>query len=175
MWDKCLALLSYRVVNFLSFMVISALLAFAIYLQDVQGLVPCPLCMIQRFAFYGMALLFLVGIFLPNKKWMTVSHAALLLLCGLVGLLAAGKQLWLIHFASYVPPCGADFYYMLQNLPFGQILFELIHGQGDCAKEEWFFMGVGIVTWSSLALLGFFLLSAALPWWRQYYNHRFNP
>ena len=34
--------------------VIAALLGFALYLEYVQHLEPCPLCMVQRFAFIGL-------------------------------------------------------------------------------------------------------------------------
>lgn len=160
--------LSLRMINFLAMLSVVGLLAFAIYLQNVKGLIPCPLCMVQRYAFYAMAILFFIGIFLPSTKWPLRIQSILLVLCAGVGLVAAGRQIWLIHFASYIPPCGADFYYMLHNLPFGQFIFELINGQGDCAKEEWFLFGVGIVTWSTLGLLFFFILGCLMPWLPKY-------
>src|SRR3990167_8115825 len=104
-----------RLVNSLSCLAVIILLALASYLQRVKGLEPCPLCMVQRLVFIGMAILFFIGIFLPTRSCVVKVHYSFILLLVLLGLAAVFRQLWLIHFSAVaVPSCGADFYYMVQ-------------------------------------------------------------
>ena len=42
----------------LGFLVCAGLMAFALYLQYVEGQEPCPLCMLQRVAFIDMMIVF---------------------------------------------------------------------------------------------------------------------
>ena len=44
------------------------LLSFGLYLQHVVGLVPCPMCIVQRYAMVLMALVAVLGAGLPGRK-----------------------------------------------------------------------------------------------------------
>ncbi len=149
-----------RLVNVLSCLAVVILLALASYLQRVKGLEPCPLCMVQRLIFIGMAILFFIGIFLPARPRVVKVHYSFVLLLVSLGLVAVFRQLWLIHFsAEQVPSCGADFYYMVQHLPWGQVLSEIVQGQGDCARDVWKVAGIGLPAWSALAFLFFWVVA----------------
>ena len=43
------------------FLACTSLIAFAYYLQYVQYQEPCPLCILQRLAFFGLGIVFLVA------------------------------------------------------------------------------------------------------------------
>lgn len=53
------------------------LLGFALYLQIVKDMLPCPLCVAQRYAFVGIALAAFIALCLPQKfkRWLLVAGA----------------------------------------------------------------------------------------------------
>ena len=50
-----------RLLNLLVFLGCAALLAFGLYLEHVEGLAPCPLCVVQRIEFVAVGLTCLFG------------------------------------------------------------------------------------------------------------------
>ena len=81
-----------------------ALLGAALYLQHVKDMQPCPLCVIQRYAFATIALICLISASMPNS--IRKASAALGVLAGLGGAATAGWQLWII--AHPLTSCGRD-------------------------------------------------------------------
>lgn len=47
---------------------LAGMLLFGIYLQNVVGLHPCPMCVVTRYCFVLVALAALVGALLPSPK-----------------------------------------------------------------------------------------------------------
>ena len=74
---------------------VAALLAFGLYLQHGLGLEPCPLCILQRIAFFGVGLFALLGTMLARWPWAGRGCAGGMLLCALGGLGLALWQSWL--------------------------------------------------------------------------------
>src|SRR2546430_16075121 len=72
----------------LGFVVCAGLLAYAYYLQYVEGIEPCPLCILQRVAVAGMGVVFLIAAFHNPGRIGAHVYAALLTVLGCVG--AAG-------------------------------------------------------------------------------------
>ena len=142
--------------------VCAALLGFGYFLQYVQGLEPCPLCMVQRGFFYAvMAVCLIAAIHAPQRIGITV-YAALALLFALGGAATAGRQVWLQHLpADKVSQCGPDLFFMLHNLPLSRTLEKLFYGSGECAAVDWKFLGVSIAGWS---LVWFAALGAYALW-----------
>src|SRR5688500_8427805 len=99
--------------------VCAALLGFGYYLQYVQGLEPCPLCMVQRFFFYLVLITLTVGaLHAPSSSLPKGIYGGLAALFALGGAAVATRQVWLQHLpADKVPQCGPDLAYMLQNFP----------------------------------------------------------
>jgi protein dithiol:quinone oxidoreductase len=125
------------------------LLAFAYYLQYVQGLEPCPLCMVQRGFFYAVMALFIVAALHGPRGWGRVTYASLITLFALGGAATAGRQVWLQHLpADKVPQCGPDLFFMLENFPLARTLEKLFYGSGECAAVDWKFLGLSIAGWS---------------------------
>jgi len=146
-------------------LVIISLLGAALYLQYGLHEEPCPLCMVQRFAFIAMLTLFVIAtLHNPGKrgaKW----YAALIGLFSLFGIAVAGRHIWIQHLpADQVPACGPGLDFMLEHFPLSRLLKELMHGSGECAAHGWTFLGMNIPEWS---LLWFILLGAwalAIAW-----------
>ncbi len=127
----------------------AALLGYGFYLQYVQGLEPCPLCMMQRGFFMSVMALFVIAALHGPQRVGAWIYAVLIVLFASGGAAAAGRQVWLQHLpADKVPQCGPDLFFMLENLPLSRTLQKLIQGSGECAKVDWTFLGLSIAGWS---------------------------
>ena len=140
----------------------AALLAYGYYLQYVQGLEPCPLCMVQRGFFYVvMALFILAALHAPGRIGASI-YSGLIVLLAAGGAAAAGRQVWLQHLPpDKVPQCGPDLFFMLENFPLGRTWEKLFYGTGECAAVDWKFLGLSIAGW---ALVWFIALAVYALW-----------
>src|SRR5688572_19330730 len=137
----------------------AALLGFGYYLQYVQGLDPCPLCLVQRGFFYAVGGVLLIAALHGRGRAVYGGFAALFAAGGLA---AAGRQVWLQHLPpERVPQCGPDLYFMLENFPLSHTLQTLVKGTGECAVVDWSFLGLSIAEWS----LGWFAVLFAYAVW----------
>ncbi|MFC0703741.1 disulfide bond formation protein B [Marinobacter persicus] len=135
----------------LVFLVCAALLATALYMEKVMGLEPCPLCWLQRFAFAGAGLVALVAFLHRPSGFGNRVYGFLLALTAGAGLGVAGRQLWLQSLpADQAPACGPSVDYMLDVLPWFEVLKTALQGTGDCAEVVWRFLGLSIPGWTAL-------------------------
>ena len=149
---------SVRLMNGIGFVICTALLASALYLQWAQHLEPCPLCILQRIAFVMLAVLFLMGVFLKHKIGLFIQQALVLLASG-TGITIAARQVWLQHLPpDQVPACGPSFDYIVHTFPLSKAIQLLFQGSADCAVVQWQWLGLTMPEWS----LGFFVLLALL-------------
>ena len=145
------------------FLACLGLLAFGLYLQHVEHLEPCPLCILQRLGFVATSVTALVAaIHNPQGIGKAVYAAALTLFAGL-GAGVAGWHVWLQNF----PPaksvtCGPDLEYMLDAFPLSKVLPMIFKGSGDCGKIAWSFLGLSIPGWALLWFILFMLAGLAV-------------
>ena len=76
-----------------------SLLSFGIYLQEVVGLEPCPMCIVQRYAFILIVVFALLGYFL-NKTRAFIFLSMLVQIFAVFGAFVAARQSWLQWFHS---------------------------------------------------------------------------
>jgi disulfide bond formation protein DsbB len=132
-------------------------MAWAFYLQYVEGLEPCPLCMLQRVAVIAIGLIFLVGAFHEPGRVGAWVYALLLLIASGIGAALATRQVWLQSLPSdQVPACGMGLTYMLETMPFVDAIRRVLEGSGECAEKAWEFLGLSIAGWT----LAFFVAIA---------------
>jgi len=140
----------------------AALLGFAYYLEHVQGLQPCPLCLVQRGFFYAVMAVLVTGALHGPRRLGTALYAGFAFLFALGGAATAGRQVWLQHLPpDKVPQCGPDLAFMLQNFPLSRTLEKLFSGTGECAAIDWSFLGLSTAGWS---LAWFVLLCVGALW-----------
>lgn len=142
--------------------VCAALLGFGYYLQHVQGLEPCPLCMVQRAFFYAVGFTCLIAAAHGPRRIGIALYGVTGALLAAGGAATASRQVWLQHLpADKVPQCGPDLFFMLENLPLSRTLEKLVQGSGECAAVDWKFLGLSIAGWS---LVWFVVLAVYLLW-----------
>ena len=139
------------------FVACAALIGFAYYLQFVELQEPCPLCILQRFAFFALAVVFLIAaLHGPGRTGSTV-YSGLLFAIAAVGASIATRHVWLQHLPkNQIPECGPGLDYMLKKFPLGQALEKILAGSGECAEAGWTLLGLTIAGWS---LVWFVLLA----------------
>jgi protein dithiol:quinone oxidoreductase len=137
------------------------LLAYGLYLQHVVGLVPCPMCIVQRYALFLIAALAaLTGA--SSRKGFHSGGLLLLIVCAGFGAFVAARQSWLQWYPPEVATCGRDFYGMIENFPLQRAIPMIFKGGGDCTKVDWTFLGGSIANWSFLCFCGILLVSGWL-------------
>ncbi len=137
------------------------MLAFGLYLQHVEGLNPCPMCIVQRYALIGVTVLALVGWRLKRPVGFMVVGFWVALMSGF-GAFVAARQSWLQWYPPEVVTCGRDFYGMVENFPINRVVPMIFKGSGDCTKVDWTFLGGSIANWSFVCFVGFALLALGM-------------
>ncbi len=153
--------LSFRALYLGCFIVCFGLLAFAVYAQSQLGMNPCPLCILQREVFIGLAVVFLVGgLHAPSGRgrWFYVSLVAAL---ALIGIGIAARHLWIqAQPPGTVASCGAPLGYLIKTRDAHGgligVLRMVLSGSGECSTVERI-MGLPIPAWS---MIWFVLLGA---------------
>lgn len=150
-------MLSIRKTYLLGFIMVSALLLTSAYLQFYQGIVPCPLCSLQRLTFAMCGFLFLLGVFLHSQFWGRLLINMLALITSVIGILLASRQVWIQHFPSNnTSECGVSLQYMLQVLPLNQVVQKILFdGSVECTQRGWEFLSLNMAEW---AIIWFSLL-----------------
>jgi len=137
------------------------MLAFGLYLQHVVGLEPCPMCIVQRYAFVLIALVAAVTAIARGRRAHIAGSGLMVLLAGF-GAFVAARQTWLQLNPPEVASCGRDFYGMIETFPLKRAIPMIFRGSGDCTKIDWTFLGLSIANWSFLAFVFFGLLALML-------------
>ena len=132
------------------------MLGVAMYLQHVVDMLPCPLCVIQRYLFLGIAIACLYGAASQRPK----VGAGIGLLAALGGLGVAGKHLYVLAHPGF--SCGIDPMETMLNKIFPAIYLPfMFRADGLCEDATAPFFGLSIPQWS---FLGFGIFTLALLW-----------
>lgn len=130
------------------FAVCAGLIGFAMYLQHVLDLEPCPMCILQRYAFIGVGIVALIAaLHAPRGRGRWVYSGLIILVAGL-GAGVAARHAWLEHNPPDVFDCGADLGYMVDAFPLAEALPMIFRGTGDCTEVLWRFLGLSIAEWA---------------------------
>lgn len=146
----------FRTYFLLSFLTctLSLLISF-FYLEYYQGFIPCVLCWVQRglFALIGFIAL-IATIHNPSGIGRRI-YTGLTLIVSLLGLLAAGRQIWLKFNPGYsgcLPTTIEDIF--TDNALF-QAIFKSFQGTPDCGLFQGAFFGIEIAYWGLILFTGF--------------------
>ena len=118
---------------------------------------PCPLCILQRWAFGFIAVCGLV-LLIPNLY--PLINKIILFIASLLSLgggMIAGRQIYLQHLPTdQIPTCAPPMDFLMDTLPFMELIQTILLGDGNCAEYQWRF----IFNFAEWALLFFVMLFA---------------
>jgi disulfide bond formation protein DsbB len=138
-----------------------AMLAYGMYLQHVEGLEPCPMCIVQRYALVLVALVAGVSAFL-KRRFLLYAGVIKMGVFAAFGAFVAARQSWLQWNPPEVMSCGRDFFGMIESFPLRRAIPMIFRGTGDCSVIDWTFLGLSIANWSFLCFSAIALLAVAL-------------
>jgi len=138
-----------------------ALLGYAYYSEYVLGYEPCPLCILQRGAFFIIALGALAGALHGSRGALRWVYAGIVFGGGLWGLATAGRHLWLQSLPpDQVAECGPGFDFMLEYFSLGEAITSAFTGSGECAEVDWAFLGLAMPAWTLIWYVVLMMITA---------------
>ncbi|HLX24554.1 MAG TPA: disulfide bond formation protein B [Usitatibacter sp.] len=150
-----------RIVFAAIFVACAGLIAFALYLQEQLGLEPCPMCILQRYAFITLGIVALVAAIHGPKGLMLKVYGGLVALIAIAGGGVAIRHSWVQHFPPKTESCGADLDFLVSSFPLSKALPKIFQGTGSCSAVDWTMLGLSIPEW---ALVWFAAFAAASLW-----------
>ncbi|UTW44537.1 disulfide bond formation protein B [bacterium SCSIO 12696] len=147
------------------FLVCCGLIATAFYMQEVMGLEPCYMCILQRIFVMATGFVALLALLHNPGRLGYRVYSLLTAAAALTGSFFSGKQLWLQSLPEghpYIPDCGASVAYLFEVESFFNALDKLLRGDGNCAEVQWTFLGLSIPGWTLVCFIGL----AALALWQ---------
>lgn len=131
----------------------------SIFVQHVLLVEPCPLCIIQRMTYAGLALVFLGVALLGGRPRIQRALLGLALVLVLLGGGVAAYQTYL----QLAPPaasatCTPSLSYMLDTLPVTDVVRKLFEAHGDCSDTSFKILGL------TLAQISLVIFTGLLTW-----------
>jgi protein dithiol:quinone oxidoreductase len=169
MWENHAMRLSPRIVFAAIFLVCAALNATAIfYMQEQLGLEPCPMCILQRFAFFAIGgIAFVAAVHGPERLALKI-YASLIVVLAIAGGGVAIRHSYLQHFPPARETCGTDLEFLLNTFSLSEAFPKIFAGTGSCSKVDWKFLGLSIPEWA----LVWFAIFAVVAIWMAFFRKK---
>jgi len=147
--------------KFWGFIVLSSvlLIAVAYYFQNVVGLKPCFLCIIQRISVMSIGLGAFIILLNPQKLFTRILGNFIYIIATLLGLVAALRQMYMQRFPNPFASCGPGYEYILENNPIVDALPQLLTATGNCSEVDWSLLGLSMAEWMIPVFLGYLVLN----------------
>jgi len=136
-----------------------SMLAVGLYLQLQLEMLPCPLCILQRYAFAAVAIIALLSLVMPSRLvWL---GAVLTSLAALAGAGVAIRHLWVKAHPGI--SCGIDpLETSLNEIVTARWFPALFQADGLCTTEYEPILGMSIPSWALIWFVVFALLAALI-------------
>lgn len=136
----------------------------AFYFQTVQGIEPCPLCILQRLFVMILVPISLLPLLFSLKALGNRICGVLLLANSLLGASVSARHVWLQSLPpEQIPTCGPGLDYLLKHFPLQEVFKMVLHGSGECAKISWQF-GLTMPGWVLVFFCAFSMISLYILW-----------
>ncbi len=135
---------------------------------SMSNLLPCPLCVAQRVAYWLLGLTALVAVIHNPKVIGRRIYGFLITVFALTGAVVAARQSWLIRYPESFE-CGiSPEEAFLNSLPIAEWWPGMFEANGDCMDVDWEFLSLTIPDWSLVAfviptLMASYMLIAKKP------------
>lgn len=166
---------SFRMLALLGFVACAGAMAFALFLQYAMDQIPCPLCVFQRIAMIATGLVFLVAVLHGPRGGGRWVYAGLATLTAAAGAALAARHVWLQALPpEQIPGCGPSLGFLMQMLPFHEVVQLVLKGDGSCAAVTSSVFGVSLPVWTlvSFVALAVFTLTGTAFMGRPYPGDR---
>lgn len=145
-----------RVIFLFFFLICTSAIGYALYLQVVVGLLPCPLCIAQRIAYWLIGLTALIAFIHNSEKSAAAVYCSFITFFSLVGFLFALRHSWLIRYTESFE-CGISTEEKFLNaIPLSNWWPTMFEANGDCTDIKWEFASLTIPDWSAILFVCFF-------------------
>ncbi len=144
----------------LALCIISLLVAY-IYFDMVLELMPCTLCLIDRFLIIAIFILFLAirqNIFPKITNIMAIFFSIL-------GTISASWHIYIqeahknLEEGDFGNGCGADIFYYIKNLPFSEAIEKTFTSSSSCVDVDWTFLGLTIPAYTLILFIILLIIS----------------
>lgn len=153
---------SFRTCYLFGFLACAGLIGYALYVQFVGRLMPCPFCILQRIAFAAVGVVFLLGaLHGPRTAGGRRAYGLLTALAALVGIGIAGRHVWVQLNPPELSMCGGGLDFMVSMNGWPGAIRKVLTASGDCSDIDWTFLGLSMPMWS---LIWFVMLGAWALW-----------
>ena len=128
------------------------------YLENIEGLTPCNLCLIQSYTARTVFVIFLIKALTPILK---TYFDILGILALTIGLSAGSRQIYLQNLPKDQLPdgfCDMPFDVIFNIYPFFEGIQKIFIGSSKCAEEVWTFLSLNIAEWSTVYFASMILL-----------------
>ena len=149
------------------FVACAGLIGTALYMQEQLGLEPCPMCILQRYAFAAVGLAALAGAIHSPRGGALKVYAGLVLLFAIAGGGVSLRQSYVQHFPPATSACGTDLEFLVNAFPLSQALPRIFAGTGDCSVVHWRMLGLSIPEWAFVWFLLFIVTAAWIAFFRK--------
>ena len=118
------------------------------YLENIVGLEPCNLCILQKYSAQAVFFIFLFKMLVLKFKFLFDFLGIFALAFGVS---ASGRQIYLQNIpkdelaGGY---CDMPFYLLFDMNPFFDAMAKVFQGSSKCAEEVWSLLGLNIAEWS---------------------------
>ena len=141
----------------------AGLVVASFFVQHVVLVEPCPLCMIQRYTYFLLAVAFFAAALLERLPGMQrgLLVLALVLVVAGGGVAAYQSKLQLFPVAQ-AATCAPSLSYMIDTLPMNQLLGRLFQAHGDCSDTSFKIFGLTLAQFSFAAFAVLFITLVAV-------------
>jgi disulfide bond formation protein DsbB len=141
-----------RSVNLGGFLACAGLMCAAFFFEYGMKLQPCNMCMLQRIAISELGVVFLVAALHDPDRLGARVYAVLIAVAAAIAVALSSRHVWMqMQPPGSLPSCGADFWTMVDMLPFHKVVLRIVNGGGECQAILWSLFGLSMPAWLILA------------------------
>ena len=148
-----------RIIFLTVFLICAGSLVYAVYLQLVKNLLPCPLCVAQRLSYWVIGLTAIVAVAHNPRTLVRRLYSGVMIIAALVGGVIATRHSWLIRYPESFE-CGiSPEERLLNSLPIARWWPTMFEANGDCSESSWELISLTIPDWSAILFILMAILS----------------
>lgn len=157
---------SRQLINSVGFMACTLVVAYAYYLEVFEGLIPCPLCIIERLLMVVLGLVFLTAAIHNPRRRVARYYGVLIFVVAGISAAMAGYHVWLQTAAGpqQIGFCLPSLHYLITFFPITEVIDQVLASPHSCGGIDWSFLGLSIAAWALLVFVGLGVMGTVRNW-----------